>query len=91
MTDKYNKYINYVVDDVLSKTYTERGGRDVIMPTVGNRFNLTLQMGHKRYLEMYKEYFDKYVIYTYGARDMDLQLLWDTFKMKAIKKFWYGW
>lgn len=90
--NKTQKYYEYIADDVLNKSYTERDGSDIIVPTLtGNgRFNLPRLLGQSAFFGMYKTYFYNYVTNTYGARDNDLPLIWDIFKSKAIKRFWNG-
>jgi hypothetical protein len=90
--DKQEKYINYVVDDLINKTEVDYGKKSFTTPFLQHNveFNMfsfnTFSLKHS---ETFGLVFSKYVSNTYGVRGNEIKIVWGKYRTKIqrlIKK-----
>ena len=93
MTDKVNNYIDYIVDDMLSKTevnFDKWSGETVVVYYPFMNIGISY-LGFVRILEGLRETFYKhYVEYVqgmYGVKGVEINIIWDRYIKKVYKTF----
>lgn len=90
MDKRYEKYIDHIVDDILSKSYRYTDHR-IVYPFIGGVVDIpALYVSFDQFTKVYTHTlkgFLKYVEEHYGARESDLDVIWANLSQLTLNKW----
>tara|TARA_B110000211_G_scaffold149223_1_gene169848 strand:- start:134 stop:403 length:270 start_codon:yes stop_codon:yes gene_type:complete len=82
---KYQKYINYVVGDLMKDTSFDVSGEYFSMPFIDNHPSHTFESWLPSYDTMYMRGYRDYVTNKYGVGESELDIVWVTYSRKVLE------
>ena len=86
--DKKEKYINYIVDDLVSKTEINDDVWGVKFPFSGNDFNRRSNTHHFFYMNTSPRNFFVHIQKKYGVRKEESDIIWEQYKIRIGCIIW---